>query len=87
MHWLTWLAAGLVAGYAASTFLGMGQYMPLWVSLVAGVAGAILSGVVARFLGWDEGPVGFNWRWLLSSFIGAIVLLFIFREFFTRQRV
>jgi len=87
MHWLTWLGVGLAAGFAASTFLGMGKHMPLWVSLIGGVAGAILSGWVVRWLGWDEGPIGFNWRWLASSFVGALVLLFIFREFFTKQRV
>ena len=87
MHWLTWMGVGLLAGFAASAFLGMGKVMPLWLSLAAGVAGAILSGWVVRWLGWDQGPIGFNWRSLLSAFLGAVVLLFVFREFFTKQRV
>ncbi|OGP56016.1 MAG: hypothetical protein A2V67_13815 [Deltaproteobacteria bacterium RBG_13_61_14] len=85
MHWLTWIVVGLVAGFAASAFLGMGKVMPWPLLLGLGVLGALLGGWVMKFFGWG-GPMDFNWRWLLSSFLGALVVIFIFREFFTKHR-
>jgi len=85
MHWLTWIAMGLVAGFAASAFLGLGKEMPWPLLLGLGVLGALLGGWVMHFFGFS-GPMQFNWRWLLSSFLGALAVIFIFREFFTKHR-
>ncbi|HLU47941.1 MAG TPA: GlsB/YeaQ/YmgE family stress response membrane protein [Planctomycetota bacterium] len=50
---------------------------------VLGVAGALVAGFLGRQLGWyemDEGP-GF-----LGAFIGAVIILAIYRAIFGRRR-
>ena len=86
MHWLTWIAVGLIAGYAASVFLGMGKQMGLPASVGVGILGALLGGWTVKFLGYNGNAMEFNWSSLATAFVGALVLLFLFREFFTQHR-
>ena len=83
---LTWIGMGLVAGFAAAVFLGVGKVMPWWMCLIAGVLGSLLARKVMDFFEIGGGPIGFNWRWLLASFLGSLVVIFIFREFFSEHR-
>ena len=77
MELLTWLVVGLIAGLLASGIVGgIGQ----------GLIGDIVVGVVGAFIGgWIFGklqislPIGGLPGTILVAFVGAVVLLVIFR--------
>ena len=82
----TWIAVGLIAGFAAAVFLGMGKTMPWWQILLGGVLGAALGVKTMNFFELGRGSLGLNWPSLVASFLGSLVVIFIFREFFAEHR-
>ncbi len=74
MIWM--LLVGLVVGAIAKLLMPGKDPGGFFITMLVGVAGALLAGFLGRFLGWyREGePVGF-----IASVIGAIVLLAMYR--------
>ena len=79
---LGWILFGLVVGALAKLVMPGRDPGGIIVTMLLGIAGAVLGGFLGRSLGWyAEGePAGF-----VMSFIGAVVLLVIYRMF-TRRR-
>jgi uncharacterized membrane protein YeaQ/YmgE (transglycosylase-associated protein family) len=75
--------AGLVVGVIAKLLMPGKDPGGIIVTMLLGVAGALLGGLIGRALGWyDEGqPAG----WIVSI-LGAVLLLFIYRKAFGGQR-
>jgi uncharacterized membrane protein YeaQ/YmgE (transglycosylase-associated protein family) len=81
---LGWIVFGLIVG-AIAKFLMPGRDPGGWiVTILLGIAGAIVGGSIGRALGW-YGPndaAGF-----LMSLVGAILLLALYRMLFVRRSV
>lgn len=80
---LTWILVGLVVGVIAKLLMPGRDPGGFIVTILLGIAGAMLAGFVGRALGWySEGePAG----WIFSI-VGAIVLLAIYRMMVGRRR-
>ena len=82
MEILWMLLIGLVVGIIAKFLMPGRDPGGMIVTMLLGVAGSFVAGMIGRALGWyaQGDPVGF-----IASVIGAILLLAIYRMF-TRNR-
>lgn len=80
---LTWILFGLVVGIIAKLLMPGRDPGGFIVTILLGIAGALLGGFVGRALGWyGEGDAA---GWIVSI-LGAIVLLALYRMM-VRKRV
>jgi uncharacterized membrane protein YeaQ/YmgE (transglycosylase-associated protein family) len=81
---LGWIIFGLIAGFVAKLLMPGRDPGGFIVTILLGVAGAVLGGYIGKMLGlYREGePAGF-----LMSVVGAILLLAIYRMFMRSNRV
>jgi uncharacterized membrane protein YeaQ/YmgE (transglycosylase-associated protein family) len=71
---------GVVAGYLARLLVKGPDPMTWWQTMLLGVAGSFVGGFGAYVLfGWDEEEGFFQPSGLISSILGAIVALLIWR--------
>ena len=77
--WLIWIIVGLIAGFFASLVVrghGLGF---LW-NIIVGILGGLLGGWLATSVFHIGGAVtGINWPSILIAFVGAVILLLLFR--------
>jgi len=81
---LGWIVFGLIVGIIAKLLMPGRDPGGFIVTILLGIAGALLGGFLGRSLGW-YGPndnAGF-----LMSVLGAIVLLALYRMLFVRRTV
>jgi uncharacterized membrane protein YeaQ/YmgE (transglycosylase-associated protein family) len=75
--WIAWIVIGGLAGLLAKAIMPGRDPGGCIVTIVLGIAGAVLAGFIGRTLGW-YGPnnqgAGF-----IAAVLGAIVILFIYR--------
>jgi uncharacterized membrane protein YeaQ/YmgE (transglycosylase-associated protein family) len=79
MHFIWTLIVGLVVGAVAKFFIPGPAGGGIFITMLLGIAGAMLAGWAGSALGWyapDE-ATGF-----IASVIGAIVILIIYRKVF-----
>ena len=76
MHFLWMLLIGLIVGAIAKFIMPGKDPGGIIVTMLIGVAGALIAGFVGRALGWYAAgePAGF-----IASVVGAILLLIIYR--------
>lgn len=79
MGWLAWLIIGALAGWLASMVMKTRQ--GLIMDIIVGIIGAFIGGFLTRQLGLGQGITGFNLGSLIVAFVGAVILLAIFRLF------
>jgi uncharacterized membrane protein YeaQ/YmgE (transglycosylase-associated protein family) len=80
-----WLVIGLLAGGIAKLLMPGRDPGGCIITILLGIAGAMLAGFVGRALGWygpENQGAGF-----LAAIVGAFVLLFIYRLVAGRRRV
>ena len=79
LHWLLgWIVIGLVAGVLAKLIMPGKDPGGFVVTILIGIAGAVLAGYVGRALHYyQEGQTG---GWIAGT-LGAIVLLAVYRLF------
>jgi uncharacterized membrane protein YeaQ/YmgE (transglycosylase-associated protein family) len=82
-----WLIIGLVAGALARLIMPGKDTMGLLATLLLGVAGSILGGLVSWAIWGAEETTGFRPAGLLLSLIGAILLLWVWRMVKSRSTV
>ena len=83
MSLIAFLLLGLVAGWLAGMFMKGGGYGIIG-DMVVGVLGAFIGGWLFSVLfGWDV--TGFNLPSILISFVGAVILIAIYRAFVGRR--
>ena len=75
---LIWIIVGAIAGFVASKVLS-GKGMGLLWDIVAGILGAFLGGWLAGLIGIHVDPGTFTIGGLLSAFVGAVIVLVVFR--------
>ncbi len=83
MHILWMLLIGLVIGALAKLVMPGRDPGGVVVTMLLGIAGSVIAGVVGRAAGWyaQGQPAGF-----LASIVGAVLLLFIYRLAIGRRR-
>jgi uncharacterized membrane protein YeaQ/YmgE (transglycosylase-associated protein family) len=73
-----WIVFGLIVGIVAKLLMPGRDPGGIIITILLGIAGALLGGFLGRALGW-YGPsdaAGF-----IMSILGAVVILFIYRRF------
>ena len=83
---LIWIVVGAIAGFVASKVL-TGRGMGLLWDIVAGILGAFLGGWLAGLVGISVSPGTFTVGGLVSAFVGAVILLVVFRAVTSRGKV
>jgi uncharacterized membrane protein YeaQ/YmgE (transglycosylase-associated protein family) len=84
MYILGWILFGLIVGAVAKLVMPGRDPGGIIVTMLLGIAGAVLGGFLGRAMGF-YGPnesAGF-----LMSFLGAVILLFIYRLIVGRRSV
>ena len=74
--WLTWILIGLIAGAIAKAIMPGRDPGGCLVTILIGVAGAVLAGFLGQALGWYDAGEGAGF---LAAIVGAVVILFIYR--------
>jgi uncharacterized membrane protein YeaQ/YmgE (transglycosylase-associated protein family) len=69
------IVVGLVVGLIARALKPGDDSMGLIMTIILGIAGALVAGYVGRALGWYQPGQAAGW---IASIIGAIVLLIIY---------
>lgn len=74
-----WMIIGLIAGALARFLVPGRQPMGLFVTMILGLVGSLLGGMLSAFLfGYDPRDPGFHAGGLIMSTIGAILLLMVY---------
>ena len=78
---LGWVVFGLIVGALAKLVMPGRDPGGVVVTIVLGIAGAVLGGFLGRSLGWYQAdqPAG-----SIMATLGAVLLLFIYRRFAAR---
>ena len=75
-NWLLWILIGLIAGAIAKAITpGPGPGGCL-VTILLGIAGAVLAGFLGQTLGWYRPGEGAGF---LAAIVGAVIILFVYR--------
>ena len=78
---LAWILMGLIAGALAKWIMPGDDPGGILITIVLGIVGALLGGFLAGLLGIGEGSaVDFDLGTLLMSIVGALLVLFIYRQ-------
>ncbi|GAA2563604.1 MULTISPECIES: GlsB/YeaQ/YmgE family stress response membrane protein [Streptomyces] len=75
MGWLWAIIVGFVLGLIAKAVIPGKQHIPLWLSTICGILGAIAGNAVARGFGVDE-TRGIDWSRHAFQVVAAIVIVF-----------
>lgn len=79
---LSWILFGLVIGIIAKLLMPGRDPGGFIVTILLGIAGALLGGFIGRMMGFYGPNEGAGW---LMSILGAIVLLALYRMFMRRR--
>jgi len=86
LSFIWWLIVGLIAGGLARLIMPGRDAMSLLATLLLGIAGSILGGLVSWAI-WGTESRGFRPAGLLLSLVGAIIVLWIWRAMKSRTTV
>jgi uncharacterized membrane protein YeaQ/YmgE (transglycosylase-associated protein family) len=84
MDFLWTLIIGLIVGAIAKLLMPGRDPGGFIVTMLLGVAGALLAGFLGRALGWYDSPG--SGPGIIASILGAMLLLFLYRLFTGRRR-
>ncbi|MFD2238980.1 GlsB/YeaQ/YmgE family stress response membrane protein [Aureimonas populi] len=85
MGWLAAIIVGGIAGWLAEQF--MKSDMGLFMNIILGIVGAVFLNFLLAILGLTDWQAGasFSLSYLIVGFIGACILIAIFRAFRGRR--
>lgn len=75
---LTWVVLGLLAGFLAKFLMPGNDPGGLIITILLGVAGALLGGFIATKMGYGN-VTGFDVRSLGIAILGSLLLLIVYR--------
>jgi uncharacterized membrane protein YeaQ/YmgE (transglycosylase-associated protein family) len=81
---LGWIVIGLIAGLIAKAIMPGKDPGGLIVTILLGVAGAVLAGFLGQMMGWYQQGEGAGF---IAAIVGALILLAIYRMVAGRSRV
>ncbi len=73
--WLTWVVIGFIAGAIAKAVTPGRDPGGCIVTIVVGIAGAVLAGFLGQQLGWYGPGEGAGF---LAAIVGAVLILFVY---------
>ena len=75
--WIWWIVIGGLAGLIAKAIMPGRDPGGCIVTIVLGIAGAVVAGFLGRMLGWySEGDQGASF---IAAIVGALIILFVYR--------
>ena len=74
--WLAWIVIGLIAGAIAKAITPGRDPSGCLITIVIGIAGAVLAGFLGQQLGWYREGEGAGF---LAAIVGAVLILFVYR--------
>jgi len=74
--WLGWILIGLIAGAIAKALMPGRDPGGCIVTIVIGIAGAVLAGFLGQAVGWYDAGEGAGF---LAAIVGAVIILFVYR--------
>ena len=74
--WIVWIILGAIAGGIAKAIMPGRDPGGCIVTILLGIAGAVLAGWLGNMLGWYKQGQGAGF---IAAIIGAIIILFIWR--------
>ncbi|NNF52139.1 MAG: GlsB/YeaQ/YmgE family stress response membrane protein [Gammaproteobacteria bacterium] len=77
---MSWLVVGLLAGALGKWIMPGKDPGGIFVTMLIGIAGGIVGGFIGGLIGLG-GVTGFNFGTLLTATGGAVLLLFLYRQF------
>jgi uncharacterized membrane protein YeaQ/YmgE (transglycosylase-associated protein family) len=86
LSFVWWLVIGLIAGALARLIMPGRDAMSLLATIVLGIAGSILGGLVSWAI-WGVSEQGFQPAGLLLSLVGAVILLAVWRSYKSRTTI
>ncbi len=81
--WIAWILIGGLAGIVAKAILPGRDPSGCLITVLLGVAGAVLAGFLGQAIGWYQPGEGAGF---IAAVIGAILLLILFRVVRGRRR-
>lgn len=79
---LLWMAIfGLIVGALAKLVMPGKDPGGIWITMLLGLAGSLVAGFLLRLVGWYQEGQAAGW---IASFLGAVLLLFLYRLFKAR---
>ncbi len=76
---IAWIILGLVAGAIAKAILPGDDPGGIIVTLLIGMVGAVIGGLVAEWIGWEGLGSFFEIRTWILAIAGSLLLLAVFR--------
>lgn len=80
------IIAGLIIGLIARAVLPGKQDIPIWLTIIVGVIGAIAGNALASALGVED-TGGFDWIRHILQVVVAVVLIAVVAPLWTRRQV
>ena len=74
--WLAWIIIGLFAGLIAKAITPGRDPGGCLITIVIGIAGAVLAGFLGQQLGWYRSGQGAGF---LAAIVGAVLILLVYR--------
>ncbi|MDQ8756046.1 GlsB/YeaQ/YmgE family stress response membrane protein [Sphingosinicella sp. LHD-64] len=74
--WITWIIIGLIAGAIAKAIMPGKDPGGCLVTIVLGIAGALLAGFLGQALGWYGPGEGAGF---IAAIVGSLIILGIYR--------
>jgi uncharacterized membrane protein YeaQ/YmgE (transglycosylase-associated protein family) len=80
---LGWILIGLIAGAIAKLLMPGRDPGGCIVTILIGIAGAVLAGFIGQSVGWYQAGQGAGF---IAAIVGALVILFVYRLIVNRRR-
>jgi len=77
---LTWIILGLIVGALAKWIMPGNDPGGIFITILIGIAGALIGGFLSSALGLGGGVTGFNLPSVVIAVIGSLILLFGYRR-------
>ncbi len=81
MSFISWIILGLIAGALAKIIMPGKDPGGVFVTILIGIAGALVGGFIATRFGWGTVTGPFNLYSLFVATGGSLLLLFGYRQF------
>jgi uncharacterized membrane protein YeaQ/YmgE (transglycosylase-associated protein family) len=77
---LTWIVLGLIVGALAKWIMPGNDPGGIFITILIGIAGALLGGFLSTAIGVGGGVTGFNLGSVVIAILGSLLLLFGYRR-------
>ena len=77
---IAWIVFGLIAGAIAKLIMPGSDPGGFIITILIGIAGAVIGGFLGGALFGTAGVTGFNFRSFVVAILGALLLLFLYRK-------